>query len=107
MTQYINLWKNAFNFKGVATRSDFWLAMLVNFIAVIVLSVIGSIIETQVLYIIYIVALIIPYIAVVVRRMHDIGKSGFWIFITFVPVIGSIWLLVLLCTASTTEYKAA
>lgn len=39
-------------------------------------------------------------IAVTVRRLHDIGKSGFWYFICLIPLIGLIWLLVLLCTDS-------
>ena len=41
-----------------------------------------------------------PSLAVEVRRLHDIGKSGWWWFITFVPVIGGIWLIVLLATGS-------
>jgi uncharacterized membrane protein YhaH (DUF805 family) len=43
----------------------------------------------------------LPALAVTVRRLHDTGKSGFWIFIALIPLIGSIWLLVLLCTEGT------
>jgi len=44
-------------------------------------------------------ALVIPSIAVAVRRMHDIGKSGWWLCVGFIPIIGGIWQLALLLTA--------
>ena len=50
------------------------------------------------LYFLYALAVLIPGLAVAVRRLHDIGKSGAWYFICFVPFIGGIWLLILLCT---------
>jgi len=40
---------------------------------------------------------LVPGLAVCVRRLHDIGKSGWWVLIGLVPVIGGIWLLVLMC----------
>jgi len=43
-------------------------------------------------------AILIPNIAICVRRLHDIGKSGWWIFISFIPIVGFIWLIVLLAT---------
>lgn len=49
------------------------------------------------LQLVYGLAVIIPSIAVAVRRLHDIGKSGAWFFISLIPYIGTIWLLVLLC----------
>ncbi|MFN3568205.1 MAG: DUF805 domain-containing protein [Caldimicrobium sp.] len=48
----------------------------------------------------YMFATLLPYLAVTVRRLHDVGKSGWWILISLVPFIGLIWLLVLLCTDS-------
>ena len=98
MTQYINMWKNAFIFNGTSSRSDYWMAVLFNVIASLVLSGIGSVIDAPILSIIYSVAVFIPGLSLLVRRLHDIGKSGAWLFIVFVPLIGSIWLLVLLCT---------
>ena len=46
--------------------------------------------------IIVILGLLVPTLAVSVRRLHDIGKGGGWIFINLIPLIGSIWFLVLL-----------
>ena len=47
------------------------------------------------IYSLYALAIIIPSLAVALRRLHDIGKSGWWILIALVPLIGAIWLLVL------------
>lgn len=55
----------------------------------------------MIVYVGYILALLLPGLAVAVRRLHDQGKSGAWIFITFVPFIGGIWLLVLMCLEGT------
>jgi uncharacterized membrane protein YhaH (DUF805 family) len=46
----------------------------------------------------YSLAVLVPSIAVGVRRMHDIGKSGWWLLISLIPLIGAIWLIVLLAT---------
>ena len=54
----------------------------------------------MVLYFIYFAAVFIPTLAVTARRLHDMGKSGTWFFIYFVPLIGGIWLLVLLFSDS-------
>ncbi len=51
-----------------------------------------------VIYWIYALAVITPGIAVTIRRLHDVGKSGWWYFILLIPLLGGIWLLVLLCT---------
>jgi uncharacterized membrane protein YhaH (DUF805 family) len=48
----------------------------------------------------YSLAAMIPGLAVSIRRLHDIGKSGWWLLIAFVPLIGGIWLIVLLATDS-------
>lgn len=50
------------------------------------------------IYLLYALAVIIPGLSVFVRRMHDVGKSGWWFFIALIPFVGIIWLLVLLCT---------
>jgi len=52
------------------------------------------------LYGLYTLAVFIPAFAVLLRRLHDVGKSGWMILITLIPFIGAIWILVLLCTDS-------
>ena len=90
-------------FKGRANRSEFWLFALVNVAISIVYQILvsvlaGSTATTLIVSIIFGVialAILVPGLALSVRRMHDIGKGGGWIFISFVPIIGSIWFLVL------------
>jgi len=52
------------------------------------------------IYFAYMLAVLIPGIAVGVRRLHDVGKSGWMILIGLIPSIGSIWLIILFCTDS-------
>jgi len=56
--------------------------------------------EGGVIYGLYTLSITIPFLAVGVRRLHDVGKSGWMLLITFIPLIGTIWFLVLLCTDS-------
>ncbi len=99
MEWYIKVMKNYANFNGRARRKEYWMFVLFNIIFGIALLVIDTIIGTgAVFYAIYLIGVIVPSIAVSVRRLHDIGKSGAWFFISFVPLIGGIWFLVLMVT---------
>ena len=90
--------KNYANFNGRARRSEFWYYYLFTFVLGIVLSIITTILGgvpvlgTILKIVIWLIdiALIIPGIAVGFRRLHDTGKSGLWILINFVPLVGSI-----------------
>lgn len=95
------------DFKGRARRKEFWMFVLFNFIFACIAAVIDNILGltysetgTGPFYGIYALAVLIPGLAVSVRRLHDIGKSGWWLLITLVPIIGGIWLLVLYCKDS-------
>lgn len=90
---------NYANFSGRARRSEYWYFVLCNMLITLFLFIL-MFVTSYALYllIIYSIGIIIPSIAVVVRRLHDIGKSGAYYFVSFIPVIGTIWLLVLLCT---------
>ena len=50
------------------------------------------------IYLIAGIAHLIPGLAVVVRRLHDVGKSGWFYFIVLIPIIGILWMLILLCS---------
>lgn len=97
---------NYANFSGRARRQEYWMFVLFNMIFAFLIAFVGGLLGEMfnapelgmVLYVIYLLAIIIPSIAVLVRRLHDIGKSGAWFFISFVPFIGGIWLLILMCT---------
>ncbi|MFB4423190.1 DUF805 domain-containing protein [Streptomyces sp. QL37] len=103
MNWYLAVLKNYAGFGGRARRKEYWMFVLFNFIAAVVLSVLGLAIDSQIPYIIYLLAVIIPTIAVVVRRLHDTGRSGWWILISFVPLVGGIILLVFMCTEGARE----
>ena len=109
----IDYWKNAIaknyaNFNGRARRSEYWYYTLMNIIIMIGLQVFIAVSASSNLssvsmvlgglYLIYALGTFIPSIAVAVRRLHDVGKSGWFMFIALIPLIGSIWLLVLFCT---------
>lgn len=83
-----------FDFNGRARRAEFWWFVLVNVIIAIILNVIGSILHLgQLLGGLYNLAVLLPSLGVGVRRLHDINRSGWWILIAFVPIVGIILLI--------------
>ena len=91
---------NYANFNGRASRQEYWMFFLFNIIFAIVVGFVDGILGLGFLYLLYSVAVLIPSLAVGVRRLHDVNKSGWWLFISLIPIIGAIWLLILLCTDS-------
>lgn len=91
---------NYSNFSGRARRSEYWYFLLCNLLIAMLLGLLVALLGTigMVLYVFYGLAVLIPSLALVSRRLHDVGKSGWFYFIGLIPVIGSIWLLVLFCT---------
>jgi len=98
---YLNVLKNYAKFSGRARRMEFWMFFLCNILVCILLSILSFVAVKIgiILSLIYGIGIIIPGLAVTVRRLHDIGKGGGWIFISMVPVIGGIWYLILMFTA--------
>ncbi len=90
--------ENYANFDGRARRSEYWYFVLANFLISIVLQIIDAVIGLPIFGGLYGLAVLIPSIAVAVRRLHDINKSGWWILIALIPLVGAIWLIVLLAT---------
>jgi uncharacterized membrane protein YhaH (DUF805 family) len=83
-------------FSGRARRAEYWYFTLISLtIAVLSFSI------SKILYLLYGVFVMIPSIAVGVRRLHDTDRSGWWMFIAGVPFIGGLILLVLLTQDST------
>lgn len=83
------------DFKGRATLGEYWLFVLANFVIFLPFNILGHI-SSIFLFIggIISLAFVIPSIAVSVRRMHDIGKSGWWLLINLIPLAGVIiWIL--------------
>ncbi len=84
------------DFSGRARRKEYWfffLFYLLIYIALIALAyVLGNI--AQILILIFVLAMIVPSLSVGVRRLHDIDRTGWWLLISLVPLIGAIVLLV-------------
>lgn len=89
---------NYATFAGRACRSEFWYWTLFSFVASICLSLLDSVVFPQNLWSplssIFSLAILLPSIAVTARRLHDIDKSGWWILLIFVPIVGWIVLVV-------------
>jgi uncharacterized membrane protein YhaH (DUF805 family) len=105
MNWYLAVLKNYFGFSGRARRKEYWMFVLFNIIFFIVAMIIDNVFGTTIeglpyglFYFLYALAIIIPALAVAVRRLHDVGKSGWFLFIALIPIVGAIWLLVLYCT---------
>ena len=101
MNYYIDAWKNYVNFEGRARRKAYWMFVLFNFIAAAIVGFIDGFIGTNgTLSYIYGLAVFLPGLALGVRRLHDIGKSGWWVLIALIPLVGFIVLLIFACTDS-------
>ena len=95
MNWYLEVLKKYADFDGRAHRTEYWMFFLVNFIIAIVLNVLASQASIfSILAVIYSLATLIPGIAVAIRRLHDTNRSGWWLLIAFVPLIGAIVLIV-------------
>lgn len=87
-------------FSGRARRSEFWWFTLFTVILYIIAGIIDRAIGNSVLTIIVGLGLLLPSLAVTARRLHDTGRSGWWILIGLIPLIGAIVLLVFECQDS-------
>ncbi len=107
MNWYLQVLQKYAEFGGRARRKEYWMFALFNIIFSIVAMILDNILGTTMenaayglFYILYGLAVLIPALAVSVRRLHDVGKSGWMILIALIPIIGGIWLLVLMVTDS-------
>ena len=101
MNWYLGCWKKYAEFSGRARRQEFWMFVLFNFLASIAVGIVDGLLGTTgALGGLYSLAVLIPSLAVAVRRLHDTDRSGWWWLIAFIPLIGFIILLVFLCSDS-------
>jgi uncharacterized membrane protein YhaH (DUF805 family) len=106
MGWYVAVLKKYVEFSGRARRTEYWMFTLVSTIVAMVCVVLdmlffgGVDVEFTLFSTLYSAAVLLPSLAVMVRRLHDIGRSGWWYFIAFVPFIGVIVLFVFAVTDS-------
>ena len=98
MNYYLSVWKKYAVFSGRATRSEYWYFTLVNVLIDAVLQILryaitSAAVSLSYIVLIYAVAVLIPTLAVSVRRLHDTNRSGWWVLIGFIPFIGALVLI--------------
>ena len=114
MSWYLKVLKNYAGFSGRARRQEYWFFALFNFIIAAALIFVDALIGTfnpqtgmGALSGLYSLAVFIPTFAVTVRRLHDTSRTGWWLLLVFLPLIGAIVLLVFMfldSTSGTNEY---
>lgn len=87
-------------FKGRARRKEFWMFHLISFIVAVLLGVASD--EASALYSLIV---FLPSFGVSVRRLHDIGRSGWWILVFLIPIIGVILMLYWYCQDSQSGFN--
>ena len=105
MEWYLKVIRQYADFNGRARRKEYWMFILFNMIFAIVAMILDNILGITIagipygpLYIFYGLAVFVPGLSVMVRRLHDVNKSGWMFLILFIPIAGFIWFLVLMCT---------
>jgi uncharacterized membrane protein YhaH (DUF805 family) len=87
-------------FSGRARRSEHWWFVLAYSVVNVVASIVDAQLGSAILEVVLVLALLVPGLAVMVRRLHDIGRSAWWALIGLVPLVGGIVLLVFACQDS-------
>lgn len=93
MEWYMMALKRYAEFSGRSRRKEYWFFLLFNMIVMLLLGIVDTMLGTMVLGLVYSLAVFIPSLAVTVRRLHDIGKSGWWLLVAVIPFIGILVLL--------------
>src|SRR5262245_16830278 len=101
MNWFVEAWKKYAVFQGRARRREYWFFVLFNTVIAVVLSVVDLMTGTVdddvgigLLGGLFLLASIVPSFAVSVRRLHDIGRTGWWVLLGVVPIVGTLVLLV-------------
>ena len=110
MNYFLKCLRQYADFSGRARRSEYWFFTLFNMIfliAIYIIAIIGVLVGGRMMLPVvtimmwgYCLAFLLPGLAVSVRRLHDVGKSGCFLLIGLIPLIGGLFLLVQYCTDS-------
>ena len=96
---YIGAIKKYAVFDGRTRRKEYWMFVLFNMIFAFIVSLLDELVfdSQEILFTLYRLFIFVPSLSVTVRRLHDVGKSGWFLLILLIPIIGIIWILILLC----------
>ena len=110
MHWYLDVLKKYAEFDGRARRQEYWMFQLFNIIVTVAIMFIDIFVGTGgILYLAYSLGVLLPSIGVSIRRLHDTDRTGWWILVALIPLIGGIWLLVLMVldgTRGSNQYGA-
>jgi len=126
MNYYVAALKRYAVFRGRASKTEYWMFAWLNVIFGVVAFILDVVFRTSSVIKIdltnflvlfpgeisgffgplYFLAILIPFLAVTVRRLHDTGKSGWWCILGLIPLVGTIWLIVLLASDGDREENA-
>ncbi|HSK90309.1 MAG TPA: DUF805 domain-containing protein [Euzebyales bacterium] len=101
MEWYLKVLQNYVGFAGRARRKEYWYFVLFNVLISLALTAVDAVLQTGVLAGLYSLAVFLPSLAVSVRRLHDTDRSGWWLLVGLIPVVGVVVLLVFTLTDST------
>ena len=114
MSYYINaITRHYADFQGRARRKEFWMYTLFNVVFATVAVILDIVLGTGfasvgvdvgygygLIYLLFVIGIFVPTLAMYVRRLHDVGKSGWFLLVILIPLAGAIWFLVPMCTDS-------
>ncbi len=104
MDWYLMAFRRFSDFSGRSRRSEYWYFFLFNFIISMGLNMLsmltgrGGAMLFGLVALVFALVTLVPSLAVAVRRLHDTGRSGWWLLISFIPFVGAIILIVFLAT---------
>jgi len=110
MHWYLHVLKNYAQFDGRSRRSEYWYFFLFNVIVAVVLGVVDGVLRKILGFgmfgMLYGLAVLVPGVAVSIRRLHDTDRSGWWLLLAFVPIVGFllIWFMAQESNAGTNRY---
>ncbi|MGL4708574.1 MAG: DUF805 domain-containing protein [Aeromonas veronii] len=92
MNWYISVLKQYAVFSGRARRTEYWMFVLCNVIVMLLLGMVDKLIggDNELISSIYSLAVLLPSLAVAARRLHDTDRSGWWLLIGLIPIIGTL-----------------
>ncbi|MGL4716997.1 MAG: DUF805 domain-containing protein [Aeromonas sp.] len=95
MNWYISVLKQYAVFSGRAHRTEYWMFVLCNIVIMLLLSMVDKLIggEQELVSSVYSLAVLLPSLAVAARRLHDTDRSGWWLLIGLIPIIGTLVLI--------------
>jgi len=99
MGNYLAALRNYVGFGGRARRREFWGFVLVNALVSAALQLSGGFMKTDIPVEVFGLLVLLPSVAVAFRRLHDTGRSAWWLLIGVLPLVGQVVLLVFFCSA--------